>query len=150
MAMNYNPNDKTEGGADLPPGKYRFRVAEFTEKAFQTGTNGVAARFDVDINGKVITSYLNFFYTKKSLWRLEKFFESVGFDFSRPPEAHAVVGAVGVADFGPNDKGYLEPKKFYPASANNFPPVTNTAAPAAQTQGQQVAGLKSELPAWLA
>lgn len=139
MPMNYNPQgyERSEGGGGKE-GRYRFKIDNAEEGTYgKNKTPGANVTFLVDAGGtRDITCFKTFWYTDKSRWVLDQFLTALGFDFMKPPEVYELVNRFGEADFKKNDKGYLEPVKFYPvegagagATRDDEPPPNLSEAP---------------------
>lgn len=124
--MRYAPNKEAAesgGGGKAHPGEYVFKVDVANEVTFKTGGEGLKIELLVGaFNNRDIRVYVNLSYSEKAQWRLKQFMDAIGVDYYRPPEsAHSLEGRTGRARFKANEKGYLEPDEYFPASANNGP-----------------------------
>lgn len=111
--MSYDNESEPVGGS-AEPGRYRYKVDEAEETRFSTGSKGVKATLLVAIGRRDLKCFVNFSYKEKALWKLKEFMTSIGMDYHAKNEVHDLVGKIGVADFGVNENGYLEAKKFLP------------------------------------
>ncbi len=134
--MNYNPNDKTEGGGRATAGRYRFKVDDAQETTFKSGNEGVQVTLLVGaFDSRDVKVFDRFVFLPNSLWKLEQFMQSIGLDFHdtsiKPGD---MVGLAGEASFVVGEKGYLEPDTYLPAEAGNTakPPAKRQPAPRQQ------------------
>lgn len=121
MPLGYNPNDKQDTSR-AEPGDYDFTVESVTERTFNSGNSGLEVKLHVAaFANRDVTAFDRFVYTGKALWKLEQFFQSIGLDFSNPPEGNDLLQRRGRATFVHDDRKYLVPETYHPASANNGP-----------------------------
>jgi hypothetical protein len=108
-----NTKEPTSNRAEA--GTYPFKVDEIEERRFNSGNKGLEATIIADVGGRDVTCrFVKFVYTDKALWKLKEFMESIGLDYHGKNEVRDFRGRMGIAEFGLNEKGYLEPRKFLP------------------------------------
>ncbi len=124
--MNYNPEDRAEGGGGggqrAQPGTYAFCVNDANETTFRSGNQGIKIKMDVAaFEDRDVTCFDNFVYVPQALWKLEQFLTALGLDFNDPPSVDHLIGREGKAKFilGEERDGrrYLEVDEFLEPTA---------------------------------
>ena len=146
MSPLYNPDDLEEStGGAVEAGEYFFKVESCDGHESQAGNSGMKLKLTVRVeDDRDISVYDYLMFTKKALWKMRDFCNSVGIDFygQNDLEPKDYLGMVGRANFElgeENEAGrrYLGVDGYIPQNEQTAPekPVEKPVEKAKKTSG---------------
>jgi len=111
MKLNYNKDEASKASSvQRKPGTYSFVIADAQPKTAKTGTEGIALKLDLDVDGQTMRAFDNLWLSEKALFRLKDLCDSC--KTTLPDDTDDLIGAVGKVKVTVNDDGYYEVVKY--------------------------------------
>jgi hypothetical protein len=111
--LEYNKDEANNSSSPTVtrvPGTWQFAVVDAELRTANSGTKGINVTMEVNQEGNILKAFDTFWLSEKALFRLKAAADACG--QALPDEDTDMIGWTGKADFGIDEKGYFEVKRY--------------------------------------